>query len=320
MENVPEPGNHAAPVTRRSLIPVLRIVLYLLAVGAALLFLSILLLPVLIYGGFRPDRGFGPDIPLWQLTISSAPFAVAVVLVTLGFVVFVDRRPAETLGFARCGSWSAEIRLGVGLGLGLPFLMFAISYLAGWTKLAGSLFSEPPAHVFAVLMQSLVLMAAVAVGEETMVRGYILQTLRWGYGVFPALLASSVVFGLGHFMNPGAAFPGFLGTTAAGLVLGYCYLATRRLWLPTAFHFAWNFALGPVFGFRVSGVAIRGWMDQELIGPSLWTGGEFGPEAGLLGMIVWLVGVPVIWWFAKHLYRPGSSGPVERATGADEAD
>jgi hypothetical protein len=55
----------------------------------------------------------------------------------------------------------------------------------------------------------------------------------------------------------------------------------------------WNFFQGNVFGFPVSGNVF----DSVTIfaiqqgGPPLWTGGVFGPEAGLLGMLAILLGM-----------------------------
>jgi hypothetical protein len=48
-------------------------------------------------------------------------------------------------------------------------------------------------------------------------------------------------------------------------------------------HIAWNFFEGNVFGFPVSGVETVGatFLSIEQSGPLLFTGGAFGPEAGV---------------------------------------
>ena len=305
MESTGQSGRGDGREPKGCFAPVLRIVLYLLALVAALLFVGIAVLPVLFHTGFEPGPEVISEISVLHLAIVWVPLSVVIVLVTLAFVVYIDRRPPETLGFSRRGSWCAEAWLGLGMGFGLPLLMFVISYLAGWSRVTVPVFSEPLGRVVIALAQAMLLMAAVAVGEETVVRGYILQTLKWGYGTVIALLASSILFGAGHFMNPDVAVAGFLGTTAAGLVLGYSYLVTGRLWLPMAFHFASNFALGPVLGFPVSGIPMKGWIAQESVGPPLWTGGEFGPEAGVIGLVAIIIAIPIIRWFAAHIYRAG---------------
>jgi len=48
-------------------------------------------------------------------------------------------------------------------------------------------------------------------------------------------------------------------------------------------HVGWNFFEGTVYGFQVSGwEGMPGLVIQRISGPEIWTGGSFGPEAGLL--------------------------------------
>ena len=291
--------------------PAFRVVLYLVSVLFVLALVQsvVMLLAFLV---MQISQGktidFGHDIstlPLPVLALAYVPSAIFVVLLTLAFVTMVDRRPIATLGFARQGTWKAEIAFGLLIGFLMPSLIFLISHLAGWTRISGhATFSY--ADLSLKVIQIILLLASVALLEETIIRGYVLQTLNWGYGPASALIASSMLFGAGHFLNPGAALPGFMGTTAAGLLLGYSYLVTRRLWMPIGIHFAWNLTLGPILGFPVSGVNVPGIIHQEVSGPPLWMGGKFGPEAGLLTLIAVLFGTVAIWMFAQLPHRPGS--------------
>ena len=77
--------------------------------------------------------------------------------------------------------------------------------------------------------------AAVAVWEESFSRGYLLLRLK-GIGASPgvALLASSLLFGLGH------AYQGPLGVavnSVTGLLWGLLYLWRRNLTAPVVLHF-----------------------------------------------------------------------------------
>jgi membrane protease YdiL (CAAX protease family) len=107
-------------------------------------------------------------------------------------------------------------------------------------------------------------------------------------------VVTSVFFGALHGLNPGASPLAFLGTTAAGVMLGLAYQSTGRLWLPWALHFAWNFAEGSLWGMPVSGLLAPSVVRTQLHGPVLWTGGEFGPEAGLLGLLAVILGTGVL--------------------------
>ena len=119
-----------------------------------------------------------------------------------------------------------------------------------------------------------------------------------------------------------AANPGFwrspaplLGLIIAGLYLGTAYLATGRLYLPVALHTAWNLFEGPVFGFRVSGIQTPSLLAVRETGPALWTGGAFGPEAGLLVPLALLLHFPLLLVVARRLPGPGPArpSPVDQA-------
>jgi hypothetical protein len=56
--------------------------------------------------------------------------------------------------------------------------------------------------------------------------------------------------------------------------------------LPFGLHLGWNSAEGRLLGFALSGSAVSSpFILQSATGPTLWTGGEYGPEGGLIGMV-----------------------------------
>lgn len=144
-------------------------------------------------------------------------------------------------------------------------------------------------------LATLGVMACTAVTEEVVFRGVILRIAEERFGSWRALVISAVVFGLIHLAGAADTSAGAMvwGAVAiilqGGLMLGAAYMATRALWLPIGIHFAWNVAEAG-FGTAVSGKSSEfgGLIQTSLSGPTALTGGTFGPEAGLAGILTCL--------------------------------
>ena len=174
---------------------------------------------------------------------------------------------------------------------------------AGWLLVSGF---RPE---LAPLLHNLWAFALVAWYEELAVRGYLFQTMLRALPPWAALFLSALFFAGLHALNPGATLTALFGVFLAGLVLGLACLVTRGLYLPMAFHFSWNF-FQAFFGFPVSGQSFPGLFRLVREGPAFYTGGPFGPEAGVLGFMALLVAGSAILFYDKrhdHGRLPGSS-------------
>jgi membrane protease YdiL (CAAX protease family) len=150
------------------------------------------------------------------------------------------------------------------------------------------------------------LMAAIAVTEELLFRGVVFRLVEELTGTWGALLISTLLFGALHLVNPDATVWGALAIAVeAGLMLGAAYAATRTLWLPIGLHFGWNFAESGIFGTTVSGSdgTPEGLFHGELSGPSVLTGGSFGPEASIVAVLVCAIPTIVFLRVAKRRGR-----------------
>ncbi|WP_292466010.1 CPBP family intramembrane glutamic endopeptidase [Methanolobus sp.] len=97
---------------------------------------------------------------------------------------------------------------------------------------AGSLI--PDLSFMSLLQLSIVMIFFVGLIEEVIFR-YILQTrLERTFGIWPALLIASALFGVMH-SGYGTIYE-VLMTASAGLVIGYLYVRTRSLYLVTMIH------------------------------------------------------------------------------------
>jgi uncharacterized protein len=121
-----------------------------------------------------------------------------------------------------------------------------------------------------------------ASGEELLFRGYAFQILLRSLGPFATVLPVGVLFAALHAFNPAASTLGLVNTAGFGILFGYAFLRSHDLWLPIGLHYGWNVTL-PLFGVNVSGlkIGVTGYTLEWTAG-TLWSGGEYGPEASVL--------------------------------------
>lgn len=139
---------------------------------------------------------------------------------------------------------------------------------------------------------------ASGIFEETLFRGILLRQLERLVGTWWALAATSVLFGAVHILNPDATWTGAIAIMIeAGILLGACYLYTRRLWLAAGLHAAWNFTQAWVFSVPVSGTGQSiGILVTRRTGPEWLTGGDFGLEASAAAVLIaTIAGVALLW-------------------------
>lgn len=132
--------------------------------------------------------------------------------------------------------------------------------------------------------------------EELMFRLLIFYFLERAFGSAAALLLSSAFFGLSHALNPAATLGSSLAIAIeAGLLLGLCFMLTRRLWLAAGLHMGWNFTQSAIFGVPLSGKPVEGIFTYQDLGPAYLTGGAFGIEAGMASVIMSLLLSLFLW-------------------------
>jgi CAAX protease family protein len=228
--------------------------------------------------------------------------AISFVVTTVTVYVarrWLDHRTFVSLGLAAGGSWLRQILAGALLGIGLQAGIFATEFALGWLTIE-QVGWRGVSTLMPGLIAMLVVFLAVAWNEEILTRGYLLQNLEEGLGTLPAVIISSVVFGFLHIFNDNSSVIASLGVAFAGLLLAAAYLVRRTLWLPIGLHLGWNFGEGPIFGFPVSGLEAGGLVTTGVTGPEAFTGGAFGPEAGIVSVAAEIIGIAVFWlWYRR---------------------
>ena len=197
----------------------------------------------------------------------------------------------EVLGLPKRSTAWHEWELGAAFGWGLVVVAILPMALAGTLRV--HLWTQP--RSFGLLLLNLVTLAVAALAEEVAFRGYPFRRLIEAIGPVAATIGMSLLFGLGHVLNPGATWTSTLVTMLAGLLLSVAWLRTRGLWLGWGLHFAWNASIAILFGLPISGINDFATVVQtRAIGPISLTGGDYGPEGAAFTAIVLLVGIGIL--------------------------
>lgn len=240
----------------------------------------------------------GPPIP-YGAVLADLLFRVSMLVAALGAGYICARLfeelPWRSLGMTLHHGWLRDLLLGCVIGFA------ALAFAVGIAAAAGGLrftFGGSVPGMIRSLGASAVLLFVAALAEEALFRGYPLQTLTRARLAVLALLLTSVPFGLAHLSNPNV-IPGatFANTVIAGIWLGVAYLKTRSLWFPLGVHWAWNWALGGVFGLPISG---RSLISNPLlkgidVGPAWLTGGAYGIEGGVACTVSLIIFTLFVW-------------------------
>jgi membrane protease YdiL (CAAX protease family) len=202
----------------------------------------------------------------------------------------VDQRSTGALGFAAEPAGLRDSAMGTlagGAMLGAAVVLLAVAGTARWVAEPGTV-----SEYVAALGRALVFFWVAAALEEVLFRGYPFQVLVQGIGTWPTLLVTSALFTYVHGHNPNVTALALANIFLAGFMLGVAYLRTRSLWFATAVHMGWNWAMSALLDFPVSGLRPfdAPYYDAHETGADWWTGGAFGPEAGVAATVTLALG------------------------------
>ncbi len=214
-------------------------------------------------------------------------YAISAALVAYSIIILIAYLLKNKEGGFR---WGASWKFGFLYEFILISSIFFIELVFGWIKL-----KELSNDAIYILAGAVIFELLVSIGEEMSFRGYILPNLMKCTGQTNAIIATSLLFamlhapsilllGLGEFNE----FIMFATITAAGIILAILYLIDG-LKMSSAYHFSWNFFQYHIFSLR-GGFGIFGLTAAK---PE-FTGGLVGPEAGLLGLFVLILGILIL--------------------------
>jgi membrane protease YdiL (CAAX protease family) len=233
-----------------------------------------------------------------HLLIQSFITIISALIPTWAFRKWVDRKSFASLGF----QWKNFQHHGyTGLFVSLFILSAGTLLLMGFSNISYVGIDFTPVE----LVKLLVAMALVAVGEELVVRGYLLNNFMESFPKWVSLLITALLFSALHIFNASANWMSIVGIFTGGLLLGINYIFTKNLWYGILFHFAWNFFQGPILGYQVSGIEIESLLVHTTKGSPIWTGGAFGFEASVIACVLNLIvlaGLTV--YYSKNNLQP----------------
>jgi uncharacterized protein len=213
---------------------------------------------------------------------------------------WLDKRSFESLGLKLDKRTLLDILAGIGITFVQMGFIYVLMLALGWLTFEGFAWEFDPINVvISSVLTFFIAFIFVGWNEELLSRGYHLQTIASGLNLFWGVIISSAVFGLLHLGNPNATWVSAAGIFFAGVYLAYGYIRTKQLWLSIGLHIGWNFFEGVVFGFPVSGLDIYALTRIKVHGPELWTGGAFGPEAGLIVLPSLILGAFLIYLYTR---------------------
>jgi len=218
---------------------------------------------------------------------------------------WLDRRPLAHYGDVFDAAWWKALILGFAVSGSVMLALFGVESLRGDLAITG---------FFAMnrwLWFSVVKVLCVGAYEEFLSRGYILRNLADGMNLPIAVAISSFVFAALHLGNENASALSTIGLFVNALFFASAALLTRRLSAAIGAHIGWNLFEGAILGFPVSGDKERASLiGIRQLGNAVFTGGDFGPEAGLIGIAASLCGIGAFWLITKPARENRLSRPA----------
>lgn len=197
----------------------------------------------------------------------------------------------ETKIYARYGLTNSkrnfrELVRGWAVGFWLCLGLFIVEALLGWIEV-----TAPSVSLLPIVAEGLLSAAGIAIAEELLFRGWLLDELQRDYGKTTCVWLTAIAFALAHFLKPIAEIIRTAVTFPALVLLGIALVLAKyrhgdRLGISIGIHG------GLIWGYYIVDVGqLIEYRDRV---PSWVTGIDGNPIAGVMGLVflsglVWLV-------------------------------
>jgi membrane protease YdiL (CAAX protease family) len=225
------------------------------------------------------------------------------------YVRVVEKRPARELALAPRG-----IAFGALSGAG----MISITTLSLFAFGAYEVIATRGLQTGLIGVAYVILIAALF--EEVIFRCILFRILEEASSTLPALCLQSLIFAAMHIANvedrasTAEVITTVVSSTLMGALWTLVFVYSRKLWVVTAHHAAWNFAI-ILTGAPLSG--LDDWLalapfGTRIHGASWLTGGVFGPENSVITLVVITICLVALWSAARSKNGPIKDRPTPR--------
>lgn len=272
----------------------LKLLIALLAIFASVQLFRLLLLPGI-------QTFFNLDDSTTSLLRRTGIF-LCVLMAYLTYVKFYEKRKVEELRVKP---------IGIAAGALSGALLIAISTLPLFALgvYEVTFYRGPQSGLLGVA--AVILIAAFL--EEVVFRAVLFRLLEEAIGTNWALWLQSLIFSAAHIgNNSDADLAATVLNVVSGTLIGafwtYIFIQTRNVWIVTANHAAWNYAI-ILTGTPLSG--IDAWrsvapFDSTYHGPFWLSGGVYGPEDSIVTIFIVIVCLVLQMRLQRHLKQKES--------------
>lgn len=207
------------------------------------------------------------------------------------WVKFFEGRPFYTIGFTKNGALKKYL-FGFATGLLMNSAVVGIMALFGSIEIGTD--SSATIGFEAIGGVTIFLFGFIIQGasEEILARGWMFQVIGARYKPWIGVIITSVFFALLHLGNAGINPFAVLNLFLFALLMTLYVMKDGNIWAACAWHSAWNWIMGNVFGLSVSGTGEKvSLFDLNTTGNELISGGGFGPEGSLVTSVVLLIAI-----------------------------
>lgn len=215
------------------------------------------------------------------------------IIIFFSWVKFVEKRPVNSVGFQTKNPFKRYI---TGFIIGLC----TISTVTLILVLTGMITFQYNSLDYSYIIINLGIIALgwiiQSASEEIAIRGWLIPSLEENCTPVIAISITAIIFGVLHLFSAGVTVLSFINLILSGIFFACYAIVDGNILGVCGLHFAWNFALGNIYGLPVSGFADNGKkiFKTQQIGSNIFTGGDFGPEGGLVITLILLIAIALL--------------------------